>query len=183
MLKSSQTLMLALALSTLYSLGIGLLGPIYPIFVVNRFSASVLDIGLLYAVFCFVAAIFKIAAGRLADMYGKERIFFVGVMMGALCSLGYVYVSSLSQLYVVEFFFGVSHALQRPSLLALMVDLSSKKRRGTVLGMFESIYDITEAAAALLATIIASKIGFETLFFICSGCQATTGFFILKYKR
>lgn len=103
--------------------------------------------------------------------------------MGAICSLGYVYVSSLSQLYVVEFFFGVSHALQRPSLLALMVDLSSKKRRGTVLGMFESIYDITEATAALLATIIASKIGFETLFFICSGCQATTGFFILKYKR
>ncbi len=64
-----------------------------------------------------------------------------------------------------------------------MVDLSDKKRRGTVLGMFESIYDITEAAAALLATIIASKIGFETLFFICSGCQATTGLFILKYKR
>ncbi|MEM2953174.1 MAG: MFS transporter [Candidatus Bathyarchaeia archaeon] len=183
MLKSSRTLMLALALSTLYSLGVGLLGPIYPIFVVNRFSASVLDIGLLYAIFCFVAAVFKIAAGRLADTYGKERIFFAGVMMGALCSLGYVYVSSLPQLYAIEFFFGVSHALQRPSLLALMVDLSEKKRRSTVLGMFESIYDITEAAAALLATIIASKIGFETLFFICSGCQATTGLFILKYKR
>ena len=183
MLKSSRTLMLALALSTLYSLGVGLLGPIYPIFVVNRFSASILDIGMLYAIFCFVAAVFKIAAGRLADAYGKERIFFAGVMMGALCSLGYVYVSSLPQLYAIEFFFGVSHALQRPSLLALMVDLSDKKRRGTVLGMFESIYDITEAAAALLATIIASKIGFETLFFICSGCQAITGFFILKYEQ
>ncbi|MGB9959816.1 MAG: MFS transporter [Candidatus Bathyarchaeales archaeon] len=183
MLKSSRALVLTLTLSTLYSLGVGLLGPIYPIFVVNRFSASVLDIGLLYALFCFVAAFFKIAAGRLADTYGKERIFFVGVMMGALCSLAYVCVSSLSQLYIIEFFFGVSHALQRPSLLALMVDLSDKKRRGTVLGMFESIYDLTEAAAALLATIIASKIGFETLFLICSGCQATTGLFILKYER
>ncbi len=115
MLKSSRTLMLVLALSTLYSLGVGLLDPIYPIFGVNRFSALILDIGMLYAIFCFVAAVFKIAAGRLADAYGKERIFFAGVMMGALYSLGYVYVSSLPQLYVIEFFFGVSHALQRPS--------------------------------------------------------------------
>ncbi|MGB9683652.1 MAG: MFS transporter [Candidatus Bathyarchaeales archaeon] len=183
MVKASKTLMLALALSTLYSLGVGLLGPVYPIFVINRFSASIMDIGLLYAVFCFIAAIFKVVAGRLADVYGKERIFFAGVIMGALCSLSYIYAPNIMGLYIIEFFFGISYALQRPSLLALIVDLGEKKKRGTVLGMFESIYDITEAAAALLSTVIVTKIGFETLFFICSGCQATTGIFILKYKR
>ena len=183
MLKPSKTLMLALALSTLYSLGVGLLGPVYPIFVINRFSASIMDIGLLYAVFCLVAALFKVVAGRLADVYGKERIFSVGVIMGALCSLSYIYVPNMVGLYIIEFFFGISYALQRPSLLALVVDLGDEKKRGTVLGMFESIYDITEAAAALLSTVIATKIGFETLFYICSGCQATTGIFILKYKR
>jgi MFS family permease len=183
MLKSSRALMLVITLSTLYSLGVGLLGPIYPIFVVNRFSASVLDIGILYAIFCLVAAVFKIVSGRLADTYGKERIFLAGVIMGALCSLGYIYVLSLPQLYIVEFFFGVAHAFQRPSLLALMVDLSDKKRRSTVLGVFESVYDVTEAVAAMLATVIASRIGFETLFLICSGCQATTGLVVFKYKR
>jgi len=183
MLRSSRTLAIAITLSTLYSLGIGLLGPIYPMFVVSRFSASIIDLGISYAIFCLVTAIFKILAGRLADTHGKERIFFVGVMMGAVCSLGYVYVPSILHLYIIEFFFGVAHALQRPSLLALMVDLSDRNRKSTVLGMFESICDITEAAAALLSTIIAGKIGFETLFFLCSGCQATTGLFILKYKR
>jgi hypothetical protein len=34
-------------------------------------------------------------------------------------------------------------------------------KRGTILGIFESIYDITEAAAAILSTVIATKIGFE----------------------
>ncbi|MEM3873924.1 MAG: MFS transporter [Candidatus Bathyarchaeia archaeon] len=182
-LKSSRSLMLALALSTLYSLGVGLLGPIYPIFVVNRFSATIMDVGLLYALFCGVAALFKVAAGRLADVYGKERVFSIGVLMGAICSLSYIYVPNITGLYVIEFLFGISYALQRPSLLALIVDLGEKKKSGTVLGIFESIYDITEAAAALLATVIATKIGFETLFYICSGCQATTGIFVLKYKR
>jgi len=178
----SRSLMLALALSTLYSLGVGLLGPIYPIFVVNRFSATIMDVGLLYALFCGVAALFKIVAGKLSDSYGKERIFSVGVLMGAMCSLSYIYVPNITGLYIIEFLFGISYALQRPSLLALIVDLG-EKRSGTVLGIFESIYDITEAVAALLATFIATKIGFETLFYICSGCQATTGIFILKYKR
>jgi len=183
MLKAPRTLTLALALSTLYSLGVGLLGPVYPIFVINRFSASLVDIGLLYAVFCIVTALFKLVAGRLADVYDKERVFFAGVMMGALCSLSYIYVPNITSLYVIEFLFGISYAFQRPSILALMVDLGEKKKSGTLLGMFESIYDITEAAAALLSTIIATKIGFETLFFVCSGCQATTGIFVLKYKR
>ena len=75
----SRSLMLALALSTLYSLGVGLLGPIYPIFVVNRFSATIMDVGFLYALFCGVAALFKIAAGKLSDTYEKERVFFEGL--------------------------------------------------------------------------------------------------------
>ncbi|MEM3578763.1 MAG: hypothetical protein QXL54_00875 [Candidatus Bathyarchaeia archaeon] len=57
------------------------------------------------------------------------------------------------------------------------------KRKQTLLGMFESIYDITEVAVALSSTLIATKIGFEILFFICSGCQATTSIFTLKCKR
>jgi len=182
-LKSSRALMLALALSTLYSLGVGLLGPVYPIFVINRFSATIMDLGFLYALFCGVTALFKVIAGKLTDIYGRERIFFTGVMMGALCSLGYVYVPNITSLYVIELLFGVSYALQRPAILAIMADLSERKKRGTILGIFESMYDITEAAAALLSTVIATKIGFEALFFICSGCQATTGIFVLKYKR
>ena len=182
-MKSSRALMLALALSTLYSLGVGLLGPVYPIFVINRFSATIMDLGFLYALFCGVTALFKVIAGKLTDIYGRERVFFTGVMMGALCSLGYVYVPNITSLYVIELLFGVSYALQRPAILAIMADLSERKKRGTILGIFESMYDITEAAAALLSTVIATKIGFEALFFICSGCQATTGIFVLKYKR
>ncbi|MGQ9625100.1 MAG: MFS transporter [Candidatus Bathycorpusculaceae bacterium] len=179
MLLKSRVLLL-LTLSTLYSLGVGLLGPVYPVFVVNRFSASFIDIGVLYAVFCLTAAIFKAVAGKLVDVYGKEKVFFAGVMVGAVCSLFYVFAFNLAHLYLIEFFFGISYALQRPSILTLLVDFSDKNKRGLFLGIFESAYDIAEAAAALLSTLIATKIGFESLFFICSGCQATTGLFVLK---
>jgi len=168
-----------LTLSTLSSLGVGLLGPIYPIFVVNRFSASFIDFGLSYAILCSVAAIFKTPAGRLVDIYGKKKIFFVGIMIGAICSLSYVFILNLMQLYVVDFFFGLSYALQRPALLALAADLSDDNR-GLFLGAFESAYDVAEAIAAVLSVLIVSQFGFEPIFLISSSFQMTTGFFVLK---
>ncbi len=102
---------LVIMLSTLSSLGVGLLGPVYPIFIVNLFSASILDVGLLTAIFSLIAAIFKIPAGKPVDLYGKEKIFFDGVMAGAKCLLSYIFASDLAQLYVIEFFFGVAYGL------------------------------------------------------------------------
>jgi DHA1 family multidrug resistance protein-like MFS transporter len=175
--------MLMVTLSTLSSLGVGLLGPIYPIFVINRFSASFVDLGFLYAVVLLIAAFFKTLAGKLVDIFGKEKVFFCGVMIGAACSLSYMFAYNLTQLYVIEFFFGVSYALQRPSLLAFIVDLGSKEKKGLFLGVFESVYDVAEALAAVLSTIIVSQIGFEPLFLISSSCQITTGFISLKSKN
>jgi MFS family permease len=169
-----------ITLSTLSSLGVGLLGPVYPIFVINRFSASFVDLGFLYAVFLLVAAFFKTLAGKLVDVFGKEKVFFCGVMIGAVCSLSYMFAYNLAQLYVIEFFFGVSYALQRPSLLAFIVDLGGKEKKGLFLGMSESAYDVTEAIAAIISTIIVSQIGFEPLFIMSSSCQLTTGFISLK---
>lgn len=174
---------LIITLGTLSSLGVGLLGPVYPIFVVNRFSASIVDVGLLAVVFSLTAAIFKTPAGRLVDLYGKEKIFFAGVMAGAVCSLSYVFAFDLMQLYAIEFFFGVAYGLQSPARLLLMVDISEKGKRGLFFGIFESAYDIAGAVAALLSVAIVSTLGFEPLFFICSGCQATTGFFVLKSRN
>jgi len=69
----SRSLMLALALSTLYSLGVGLLGPIYPIFVVNRFSATIMDVGLLYALFCGVAPYSKLLQESFQTLMGRNE--------------------------------------------------------------------------------------------------------------
>ncbi len=170
-------------LGTLSSFGVGLLGPIYPIFVVNRFSASLMDLGALYALLCLTVAFFKVPAGRLVDLYGKSKVFFIGVLLSASASLSYIFASNLTHLYIIEFAFGLSAALQRPSLLSLMAEAGGEGKRGLLFGLFESSYDIAEALAALLAAFIVSRLGFETLFVICSGCQATSGLLMLRSGR
>lgn len=171
---------LIITLSSLSSLGVGLLGPVYPIFVLNRFSASILDVGMLATVFGLVSAFFKALAGKLVDVYGEKRVFFVGVVLGALCSLSYILAFELTHLYLIEFFFGVAYALQGPARLALVINIGERRRKGLILGIFESAYDIAGSLAAIIAAVIASNFGFEAIFFACSGCQIMTALLILK---
>lgn len=143
-----QQIALMITLSTLSSLGMGLLSSIYPIFVLNRFSASVLDVGMLAAVFA------------------------------------YLFAFDIAHLYLIEFFFGVSYALQGPSRLALIMEVSNNRgEKGLTLGIFESAYDIAGSIAALIAAVIVSRLGFELLFFLCSGCHIATGILILKIDK
>jgi len=170
-------------LSSLSSLGVSLIGPIYPIFVLNRFSASIIDVGALLTIFGLSSALFKAVAGIVVDVYGKERILLVGAGLGAACSLAYIFVSDLTQLYLVEFLSGISCALQDPARLAIVAEIGEGRRKGLVIGISESAYDVASSLAALIAVAIVSNFGFELIFFICSGCQVVTGLMIFKLLR
>lgn len=164
------------------SLGIGFLGPAYSMFVVRRFSASFLHAGILSAIFWLVSAGFKIPAGRLVDVHGRWKVLFAGVIGCALCSLSYIFAFDLIHLYLIEILFGISFALQRPALLALMVITSGKLNRGLRLGILDSTDDIAGAFATLLSGIVVSSLGFEPLFLMCFSCYLTSGLFILKSR-
>ncbi|MBS7607052.1 MFS transporter [Candidatus Bathyarchaeota archaeon] len=175
---------LIITLSSLSSLGVGLLGPVYPIFVLNRFSASILDVGMLATVFGLVSAFFKTLAGKLVDAYGEKKVFFVGVMLGALCSLSYILAFELTHLYLIEFFFGIAYALQGPARLALIMNnIGGRRKRGLILGIFETTYDVAGSLAAIIAAVIASNFGFEVIFFACSCCQIVTALLVLKSRN
>jgi len=171
---------LMFTLSLLSSLCIGLVGPIYPIYVLKKFSATILDTGIVYAIFCIVAAAFKAPIGKIADKYGKVRVYLAGVTLGIACMLSYIFASHVAQLYVIEFFSGLSYALERPALLALMADLTTRRNSGFLMGLFDSAYDLAEAAAAVLSVIIVSKFGFEALFGMCSCFEALSGVLAVK---
>ena len=164
------------------SLGIGFLGPVYSIFVVRQFSVSFLHAGILSAIFLATSAIFKMPAGRLVDKYGKWKILFIGIVGCGLSSLSYILAFDIIHLYVIEIIYGISFAFQRPALLTLMAVVSDKPSQGLLLGIFDSIDDISGAFAALVSGIVVSSLGFEPLFFLCFFCYSISGLFILRSR-
>lgn len=176
-------LTLIVTLSFLSSLGMGLLGPIYPLFVLNRFSVSLVDVGFLLTAFGLSSALFKIIAGKMVDAYGKEKIFLIGVLVGAICSIAYIFASNVAQLYLLELLSGISYALEDPARLAMIAEAGGRKRRGLIFGISESAYEIAGSLAALIAVAIATNFGFESVFITCSGCQIMSGLVIIGSSK
>jgi MFS family permease len=172
-----------LTLISFTSLGIGFLGPVYSIFVIRNFSASFFHAGILSAVFLLTSAIFKMPAGKLVDTHGKWKILFLGIVGCAISSLSYIFAFDLIHLYIIELVYGISFAFQRPALLALMAVTSDKPSRGMLLGVFDSIDDISGAFAAVVSGIVVTSLGFEALFFLCFSCYLLSGVFIFKSRQ
>jgi len=165
------------------SLGLGFLGPVYSVFIVRNFQASVFHAGMLSAIFLLTSAVFKMPAGKLVDKHGKWKILFIGLIGCGVSSLFYIFAFDIIHLYIIEFVYGVAFAFQRPSLLALMAVVSNKPSRGMLLGMFDSVDDIAGATAAVVSGAVVSSLGFNTLFLLCFLCYFTSGMFLLKSRN
>ncbi len=165
------------------SLGLGFLGPVYSIFVFKNFSASLFHAGVLSAVFLLTSAVFKMLAGKLVDRHGKWKILFVGLLGCGVSSMCYIFAFDLIHLYVIEFVYGVSFGFQRPALLALMTVVSNKPSRGLLMGVFDSVDDISGAFAAVVSGTVVSSLGFKALFLICFTCYILSALFIMKTRQ
>ena len=165
------------------SLGLGFLGPVYSIFIVRNFQASLFHAGLLSAIFLLTSAIFKMPAGKMVDKHGKWKILFIGLIGCGVSSLAYIFAFDIMHLYVIEFIYGISFAFQRPALLALMAIVSNKPSRGMLLGVFDSVDDISGAFAAVVSGAVVSSLGFNMLSFLCFSCYLISGLFILKTRQ
>jgi MFS family permease len=47
----------------------------------REFSASAVQLGLVETVYIFAFALFLLPAGRLGDIYGRKRIFTIGILV------------------------------------------------------------------------------------------------------
>lgn len=165
------------------SLGLGFLGPVYSIFVVKNFSASLFHAGLLSAIFLLISAVFKMPAGKLVDKHGKWKILFVGLLGCGISSLCYIFAFDLIHLYLIEFVYGLSFGFQRPALLSLMAVVSNKPSRGLLMGVFDSVDDISGAFAAIASGAVVTSLGFEALFLLCFTCYILSALFIVKTRQ
>src|SRR3990172_1185286 len=178
--RALDTIIAASVFSSLYA---GLVGPVYPIFVLQKFSGAITDIGLLYATFYITSAGLKLFTGRLVDKFGKVPIFLIGGSISAACTLAYTLNFNITQLYMLEILNGVAYALQRPAFLVLLTDVTSSKKRGRQMGMFDSVDDLAGAVSSLVSVLIVASFGFQFLFSLCSGFQATSGLIVLTSRK
>ena len=107
-----------------------------------------------------------ITGGKLADMFGRRRIFIIGLAIFTLASLACGLSSTIGSLIAARAVQGVGSALMNPATLSIVVATFPPKQRGQAIGIWAGVSALALAIGPLVGGVITQNINWNWIFFI-----------------
>ncbi|MGH6855161.1 MAG: MFS transporter [Aestuariivirga sp.] len=154
--------------SNLWSLGEGLLGPLFAVFA-QRIGGNILDITWAWAIYLGMTGLLTIVSGGVSDRIwqwcGRERMLVAGYALNALCTFGYLFVHTPRDLFLVQAGLGAALALSSPTWSALYARYSpGEKAAGYTWGLVAGLQRLILAMAIIVGGYIVQNYSFNALF-------------------
>ncbi len=111
-------------------------------------------------------AAFLLTAGVLGDMFGRRRIFAVGLIIFTVSSLVCGLSDSSLMLNLARAVQGVGGAIMFATSLALIAGAFSGKERGTAFGIYGAVVGGAVAVGPLVGGALTSGIGWRWIFYV-----------------
>jgi MFS family permease len=114
-------------------LGLGIIGPIIPIYA-KRMGASYYEVGLLSSVWSLSRLIFTPIVGPLSDVKGRKKIIAIGLSVFTSVSVLYSLAWNFASMLSFRFLHGLGSAMTIPIALAYVAELAPSGREGRCMG-------------------------------------------------
>src|SRR5260370_13013602 len=114
------------------------------------FHSTVLDMQWVVESYGLLLAALILVGGSLGDLFGRRRMFMVGVAIFAMASAGCGVASNIHQLIIARSVQGVGAALLVPGSLAIISTSFDGKSRGQAIGTWSGFTAITTAVGPVL---------------------------------
>jgi EmrB/QacA subfamily drug resistance transporter len=111
-------------------------------------------------------AVLLITASRLADQFGRKKLFIIGVVFFTLTSFLCAVSPSVHVLIFFRVLQGLSAAFVVPISMPLLLNLFPKERSGLVVGIWGAISAIAAASGPALGGIITDLLKWQWIFLI-----------------
>jgi EmrB/QacA subfamily drug resistance transporter len=118
------------------------------------------------AAFTLTQAAFLLVGGSLGDLYGRRRIFTIGVAIFAAASLWCGLSPTIAQLIAARTLQGIGGALLVPGSLALVSAAYSDEDRGRAIGTWSGMTAITTALGPVFGGWLVQHLSWRWAFFI-----------------
>lgn len=148
-----------------------------------EFGADVLTVNLLVTVFLTSLAAFLLPFGRLADLYGRKKVFLVGVLGYTFFSLFSAQASSITVLILAYALQGVGGAMILSTSVAILTSAFEARERGKVLGINATAVYMGLSVGPFLGGTLTYNLGWRSIFGLnCLVGLVTLGIALTKLK-
>ena len=111
-------------------------------------------------------AVIMLSGGKLADMFGRRRVFLIGLAVFTLASLLCGLAGNAELLIAARVLQGVGAACMMPATLSIITATFPPRERGAALGIWAGVSAMALAIGPLVGGLITEHIGWNWIFFI-----------------
>lgn len=140
-------------------------------------------IPLVYLIFSAVAVIFAVPFGILSDKIGRERIIIAGYFLYSIVYYGFGRTHIKIAIVLLFALYGVYSAATDGIQKALVSDIIGKDKKGTGLGLYNSVLGVTLLPASLIAGIMYDHINSSAPFYFGALMSFIAALMMLVFYR
>jgi len=132
----------------------------------KELSLDAVMLGWIATAYLLSSATFLVPFGRIADIYGRKKIFTCGIVIFTLSSLLSGMASSATMLISCRVFQGIGGAMLAGTAIALLTTVFPANERGKVLGINVAAVYIGLSLGPVLGGVLTQHLGWRSIFFL-----------------
>jgi len=132
----------------------------------REFRADAVTLGWVATAYLLAAAVFLVPFGRLADIYGRKKIFLLGITAYTTASLLCSLAASTRTLIVFRVAQGIGAALIFGTSVAILTSVFPRGERGRALGINTAAIYLGLSLGPVLGGFLTHQLGWRSIFLI-----------------
>jgi len=132
----------------------------------KELSLDAVTLGWIATAYLLSSATFLVPFGRIADIYGRKKIFTCGIVIITLSSLFSGMANSATMLISFRVFQGIGGAMLAGTAVALLTTVFPANERGKVLGINVAATYIGLSLGPVLGGVLTQHFGWRSIFFL-----------------
>lgn len=162
---SAATLFVVSAVQFLTPFMLSAVGVALPV-IGKEFSASAVQLGLVETVYIFAFSLFLIPAGRLGDIYGRKKIFTIGIVAFTAGTVLISLAFSIESFIAFRFFQGCGGAMISGTSVAILSSVFPAARRGRAMGVIVGCIYLGLSLGPVLSGFMVTHLGWRWIFYL-----------------
>jgi EmrB/QacA subfamily drug resistance transporter len=132
----------------------------------QEFKMDAIQMGWVSTAYLLASAVFLVPFGRIADIYGRKRVFATGLSLFTLASFLMVLVPSTLAIILLRILQGFGSAMIFGTAVAILTSVTPPEQRGKALGVYTTAVYLGLSMGPFFGGILTDHLGWRSIFFV-----------------